>query len=66
MGTTLAIAPDVSVIVATYNRCKILRGTLQSLMNQESAGVQYEVIVVDNNSTDDTRKTVEEFSSLLR
>jgi glucosyl-dolichyl phosphate glucuronosyltransferase len=62
MGTTLAIAPDVSVIVATYNRCKILRGTLQSLMNQESAGVQYEVIVVDNNSTDDTRKTVEEFS----
>jgi len=53
--------PDVSVIVATYNRCEILRGTLESLMNQESAGIRYEVIVVDNNSTDDTRKTVEEF-----
>lgn len=53
--------PDVSVIVATYNRCEILRGTLESLMNQESAGISYEVIVVDNNSTDDTRKTVEEF-----
>ena len=53
--------PDVSVIVATYNRGEILRGTLESLINQESAGVQYEVIVVDNNSTDDTRKTVEEF-----
>jgi glycosyltransferase involved in cell wall biosynthesis len=53
--------PDVSVIIATYNRCEILRGTLESLMNQDSAGIQYEIIVIDNNSTDDTRKTVEDF-----
>ena len=62
MGNSAATAPDVSVIVATYNRCNVLRGVLQSLMNQESAGVKYEVIVVDNNSSDDTRKIVEEFS----
>ena len=43
--------PDVSVIVATYNRSEILRGTLESLINQETAGLQYEVIVVDNLSS---------------
>ena len=52
--------PDVSVIVATYNRGEILRGTLESLVNQENRGIDYEVIVVDNNSTDETPKIVEE------
>ena len=53
-------APDVSVIVATYNRCEILRGALDSLLHQETRGTTYEVIVADNNSTDDTRRVVEE------
>jgi glycosyltransferase involved in cell wall biosynthesis len=52
--------PDVSVIVATYNRCEILRGALESLLHQETRGTKYEVIVADNNSTDDTRRVVEE------
>jgi glucosyl-dolichyl phosphate glucuronosyltransferase len=55
-----ATEPDVSVIVATYNRCEILRGALDSLLHQETAGTKYEVIVADNNSTDDTRRVVEE------
>jgi glycosyltransferase involved in cell wall biosynthesis len=55
-----ATEPDVSVIVATYNRCKVLRGALESLLDQETAGTTYEVIVADNNSTDDTRRVVEE------
>ena len=46
--------PEVSVVVATYNRFEILPGTLESLINQEGE-TAYEVIVVDNNSTDDTR-----------
>lgn len=52
--------PDVSVIVATYNRSEVLRGALESLLHQETAGTTYEVIVADNNSTDDTRRVVEE------
>lgn len=60
MTTSAAKAPDVSVVVATYNRCDTVRGTIESLMNQECEGVEYEVIVVDNNSTDDTRRTIEE------
>ena len=48
--------PDISVVVATYNRCDVVRGAVESLMNQDSRGTSYEVIVVDNNSTDDTRR----------
>lgn len=55
-----ATEPDVSVIVATYNRCEILRGALESLLHQQTAGTTYEVIVADNNSTDNTRRVVEE------
>jgi glycosyltransferase involved in cell wall biosynthesis len=58
--TSAAKEPDVSVIVATYNRCEVLRGALDSLLHQQTAGTTYEVIVADNNSTDDTRRVVEE------
>src|SRR6476469_8906505 len=60
MTTSAAPAPDVSVVVATYNRCDTVRVTIESLMNQERAGFEYEVIVVDNNSTDDTRRTIDD------
>jgi glycosyltransferase involved in cell wall biosynthesis len=52
----------VSVIVCTYNRSESLR---QALSNMEGLaipeGVIWELLVIDNNSTDDTRETVEEF-----
>lgn len=57
--------PDVSVIIGTYNRCDVLRGALESLMSQDSAGTEYEVIVVDNNSTDDTRSMVQNLRDKL-
>ena len=63
MTISPAQAPDVSVIVATYNRCDVVRGAVESLMNQDSRGTSYEVIVVDNNSTDATRSTLEELCS---
>jgi glycosyltransferase involved in cell wall biosynthesis len=63
MTISPAQAPDVSVIVATYNRCDVVRGAVESLMNQDSRGTSYEVIVVDNNSTDATRRTLEELCS---
>ena len=46
-----------SVVIATYNRCEDLEGTLQSLAGLGPDG-PWEVIVVDNNSTDDTRGVV--------
>jgi glucosyl-dolichyl phosphate glucuronosyltransferase len=49
---------DVSVVVPTRNRSALLRAALDSLLAQRAAGVRYEVLVVDNNSTDDTARTV--------
>ena len=51
--------PAVSVIVATRNRSSYLRDCLESLARQESAH-QFEVVVVDNGSSDDTQAVVEE------
>jgi len=46
-----------SVIIATYNRAEELVKTLDSLKNLESTG-PWEVIIVDNNSSDNTREVV--------
>ena len=52
--------PDVSVVVSTHNRAPSLGLTLESLVRQETpSGLHYEVIVIDNNSTDSTRAVVE-------
>jgi glycosyltransferase involved in cell wall biosynthesis len=47
-----------SIVIATYNRAEDLRDTLQSLARLQPDG-PWEVIVVDNNSPDDTRAVVE-------
>jgi glycosyltransferase involved in cell wall biosynthesis len=52
---------DVSIIVSTYNRCQLLPAALQSLLSQEAGEVSYEVVLVDNNSTDGTREVVESY-----
>lgn len=52
---------DVTVVVCTYNRARLLRDTLDSLMALETGDqFTYEVLVVDNASTDETASVVEE------
>jgi len=46
-----------SVIIATYNRAEELVKTIESLKHLESTG-PWEVIIVDNNSSDNTRDVV--------
>jgi glycosyltransferase involved in cell wall biosynthesis len=46
-----------SIVIPTYNRADELRGTLASLANIRSAD-SWELIVVDNNCTDDTPRVV--------
>ena len=48
----------VSVIIPTYNREKLLPSTLDSLMCQDFPKDAYEIIVVDNNSTDSTEQVM--------
>jgi glycosyltransferase involved in cell wall biosynthesis len=51
---------DVSVVLSTYNRASLLRGALECLRNQQTSDTTYELIVVDNNSTDETRAVIEQ------
>jgi glycosyltransferase involved in cell wall biosynthesis len=57
---------NISVIICTFNRAESLRRTLSTLCEATvPPGVAYEVLVVDNNSTDHTRSVCEEFCSRL-
>jgi glycosyltransferase involved in cell wall biosynthesis len=59
--------PDVSVVVCTYNRADLLREALGSLVSLETGGdFSYEVVVVDNASTDHTGRVVEELARTSR
>ncbi len=50
--------PFLSVVVPTYNRAPLLRGCLDSLVEQDFPPDQYEIIVVDDGSVDDTPEVV--------
>jgi glycosyltransferase involved in cell wall biosynthesis len=52
---------DLTIIIPTYNRGDILRETLDSLSRLDTPDISYEVIVVDNNSSDHTKEVVESF-----
>jgi glycosyltransferase involved in cell wall biosynthesis len=51
----------LSLIIATYNRAEQLMTTLRSVATQRAQSALWECIVVDNNSTDNTRERVELF-----
>jgi glucosyl-dolichyl phosphate glucuronosyltransferase len=54
---------DISVVLATYNRAASLRVTLESFSSLVSpVDLTWELLVVDNNSTDATREVVESFA----
>lgn len=55
----------VTVIVPTYNRSNLLFYTLVSLTKQKTAKSRYEVIVVDDGSSDDTRDVVRTFEDKI-
>ncbi len=51
---------DVTIVVCTYNRADLLRGALESLAALRTFGRwRYEIVVVDNASTDDTSRVIE-------
>jgi glycosyltransferase involved in cell wall biosynthesis len=54
---------ELSIILCTYNRSNVLIRTLKSLQSQElPENFAWEVVVVDNNSTDDTPQRIREFA----
>ena len=45
---------QLSIIICSYNRASYIREALSALYNQTAPLEQFEVFVVDNNSTDET------------
>jgi glycosyltransferase involved in cell wall biosynthesis len=54
--------PEISVVVCTYNRAALLPRVVESLFAQKSDAA-FEILVVDNNSSDDTPAVVASLQS---
>ncbi len=52
----------LSLIIATYNRSASLIRTLESVVEQSAPASEWECVVVNNNSTDDTQARFEAFA----
>ena len=52
---------ELSLVIATYNRAEQLMITLNSVVAQSTSPAKWECIVVDNNSSDNTKQRIEEF-----
>lgn len=53
--------PAISVVICTYNRDKFIGEALNCLAQQTLPANQFEIVVVDNNSTDNTASIVKQF-----
>src|SRR5262249_24158377 len=53
-GRVLTKMPSFSVIVPTFNRVELLKGTLKSIFAQQYT--KFEIMVIDDGSTDATRE----------
>lgn len=52
---------EISVVICTYNRKKYLENIIGDIVNQTIDKSHYEIIVVDNNSTDGTKELIASF-----
>ena len=52
---------EISVVLSIYNRAALLHRAIESVLRQAPGAARYEIIVVDNNSTDDTERVVRSF-----
>jgi glycosyltransferase involved in cell wall biosynthesis len=61
-----AIPMDISVIIPTFNSRDLLMGTLRALLGQDCAADRYEIIVLDDGSTDGSDEAVRHLDGPVR
>jgi len=57
--------PYISVVIPSYNRAGFIVSAIESVLNQKKAPWAYEVIVVDDGSTDDTEKNLKPYENKI-
>lgn len=57
---------DLSILIVTYNSARLIDGLLGQLVAEIAAGLQAEVILVDNASRDDTVRAVRQRHNWVR
>lgn len=55
----------ISVIIPTRNRANLLNDTLKSILNQSISLSEFEIIVVDNGSNDNTAEIINKYKDQL-
>ena len=55
----------LSVVIPTRNRANLLAAALESIADQDLAPDQFEVLVIDNGSSDRTKEVVDQMRSRL-
>lgn len=56
--------PLVSICITTFNRAELVRHSIDSVLNQTYSNV--ELVVIDDGSTDETRRVLESYGSAIR
>jgi GT2 family glycosyltransferase len=59
--TIYSYTPKLSIIIITYNSEQVIEKCIESIYNSEKRENLFEIVLIDNNSSDNTVKIIEKF-----